>query len=434
MCHKLHTKRAVKGVFMSRIAGLITEYNPFHNGHRYHAEMAKELTKADYTLSIMSGNFLQRGSIAVLDKYKRAESAVSEGVDCVIELPFLFATGSADDFSFGACHILNSLNSITHLVFGAECDDTAKMTHLAAFLTDENDDYKTLLNEKLKSGLSYPKAREKAIDKLMGKEYSDILLTPNNILALSYMIQLNRMNSSIKPVIIKRIGSYHDLRDKTRGFMSAEAIRNHLNKENDIYSLKNKVLDKTFEYLCYLKENSCISNDNLLSDMLYIKILELKSKNKAYEEIKDSLPVEIDKDLYNKLLNIREYMTFDETIEALVSKNYTLSRIRRGLLHLILDITRAKHKKVFDDIDNSIYASILSFRKESSALLKLMKDTSDIPIINKRADFNPAKEENFSAKVLRDMDITSTDLYNYIMKKNFGITLPSELSSNIKIV
>ena len=258
---------------MPIIAGLITEYNPFHNGHLYHAEMAKEITKADYTVSIMSGNFLQRGSMAILDKYKRAECAANSFVDCVLELPFLFATGSADDFSFGACHILNSMNCVTHLVFGAECDDIKKMSYLADFLTRENDDYKTLLNNNMKGGLSYPKAREKAIEKLLGNEYSSILSTPNNILAISYMTELNRINSSIKPVIIKRIGTYHDINDKECDFMSAEAIRNYILKTCNVNLLKDKIPDKTFEYLLNVNKNGTIPNDNLLSDMLYLKIL-----------------------------------------------------------------------------------------------------------------------------------------------------------------
>ncbi len=416
---------------MPIIAGLITEYNPFHNGHLYHAEMAKEITKADYTVSIMSGNFLQRGSMAILDKYKRAECAANSFVDCVLELPFLFATGSADDFSFGACHILNSMNCVTHLVFGAECDDIKKMSYLADFLTRENDDYKTLLNNNMKGGLSYPKAREKAIEKLLGNEYSSILSTPNNILAISYMTELNRINSSIKPVIIKRIGTYHDINDKECDFMSAEAIRNYILKTCNVNLLKDKIPDKTFEYLLNVNKNGTIPNDNLLSDMLYLKILELKTNNIIYEEIKDHLPVEIDKDIYNKILNIKGYMTFDETIEFLVSKNYTLSRIRRGLIHLILEISREKHTRIFDNIDKSVYASILSFRKESSSLLKHINEVSHIPVINKRADFRPSNEE---ARLLRDMDIASTDLYNYLMKKYYNITLPGELSSNIKII
>lgn len=432
---------------MPNIAGLITEYNPFHNGHRYHIDMAKELTKADYTVAVMSGNFLERGSMAILDKSKRAESAVLSGVDSVFELPFLFATGSADDFSFGACHILNSFNIVTHLVFGAECDDMGKMSHLAEFLTNENDDYKTLLNDNLKSGLSFPKARENAIDKLLGKEYSLVLLSPNNILALSYMIELNRMNSSIKPVIIKRIGNYHDKNDDIRGFMSAEAIRNIINDKTVPFSdidasklgtelqkkelLREAVPAKTYEYLMKIKRRNIIPNDNLLSDMLYLKILEYRSKNKDYEEIKHLLPVEIDKDIYNKILNIRDYLSFDETVNYIVSKNYTLSRIRRGLLHLILDISREKHDMIFNDIDNALYASILSFRKESSQVLKHINKNSIIPVINKRSLYSPAST---GAKLLRDMDITSTDLYNYLLRKNFGISLPRELSSNIKII
>ena len=182
-----------------KVLGIIAEYNPFHNGHHYQIKKAKEYTGADYTVVIMSGPFVQRGEPALLSKYERAKAALSEGVDLIIELPVCYATASANYFALGAVSLLHQLGIITHLSFGVETNNLDEFHHLVHFLESETHEYKSELRQSLKTGTSYPKARRDAVSKLLGEEYGQILDTPNNILALEYLLSLKQLNSPIIP-------------------------------------------------------------------------------------------------------------------------------------------------------------------------------------------------------------------------------------------
>ena len=195
-----------------KITGLITEYNPFHNGHLYHIKKAKEITGADAVIVIMSGNFVQRGAPAIMPKRLRTEIALNAGVSLVIELPVCYATGSAEYFASGAISILDSLGCIDSICFGSECGDYKKLEHIAKILADEPEAYRLSLKNQLKTGLSFPKARQNGL-----KEYSkddsldEILEHPNNILGIEYVKALYLQKSPIKAYTIKRIVSdYHD--------------------------------------------------------------------------------------------------------------------------------------------------------------------------------------------------------------------------------
>lgn len=194
-----------------KTVAIIAEFNPFHNGHKYIVNQAKKITNSDYCISIMSGNFLQRGIPSMWDKYTRATIAVQEGIDLCLELPFPYATGSAYDFAMGAVSILNSLNSVDYLCFGAETDDLALFERITEILINEPDEYKTQLKTYLSQGLSFPSARSNAlVSILQDTSISDLLSKPNNILALEYIHSLKKINSPIKPIIIKRIiANYH---------------------------------------------------------------------------------------------------------------------------------------------------------------------------------------------------------------------------------
>lgn len=202
--------------------GIIVEYNPFHNGHLYHLSKAKEITKADYVVAVMSGNFLQRGEPAIINKWARTEMAINAGIDLVIEIPFAFSTQDANGFAFGAVKLLDSLQIIDYLCFGSETNHLDILYPISKFLYIETTQYKELIKKKIKNGYEYPKARSQALceyHRIFGidhlKELSPlklgkILNCPNNILALEYIKHLLNLNSKITPVPIKRIGaSYH---------------------------------------------------------------------------------------------------------------------------------------------------------------------------------------------------------------------------------
>ena len=213
---------------MGKVLGIIAEYNPFHNGHLYHLEQAKKLTGSSYTVAIMSGNFTQRGSTAIIDKWSRAEIALNCGIDLVLELPTLYATSSAENFADGAVKILNSLKVVDYLAFGAETSDMDILSPIADVLYKEPKAYKLLLSSELKKGISFPKARENALMLYLGniRKYLNILNNPNNILGLEYMKALKKNNSIIEPVAITRFeAGYNDV-SYSGNIASATAIRN----------------------------------------------------------------------------------------------------------------------------------------------------------------------------------------------------------------
>ena len=207
------------------IVGLITEYNPFHNGHVYHILKSKKITKSQYTIAVMSGNFVQRGEPAIFNKYVRTLSALLNGVDIVIELPVFYACASADIFAFGAVDILNKTGIVDSLCFGSENGDIDKLYLAAEILSNETDEFKNIIKNEISKGISYPEARLNALSIFTGKNMS-YLSSPNNILSVEYLKALIKIKSRIKPYSIKRYFSeFHDI--KIKGFIaSATAIRN----------------------------------------------------------------------------------------------------------------------------------------------------------------------------------------------------------------
>lgn len=209
-----------------KTVGLITEYNPFHNGHLYHIEKAKELTGADRVIVIMSGDYVQRGTPAVLSKHSRAHMALLNGASVVLELPVCYSCASAEFFAKGAVSVLDGLGCIDALCFGSECGNLEHLTSIAHLLSAEPETYRHHLQSSLKNGMSFPAARCHALKKMTGDAYaSQILSDPNNILGIEYLKALKKLNSPIVPFTLKReFSGYHDteLHDCSS---SASAIR-----------------------------------------------------------------------------------------------------------------------------------------------------------------------------------------------------------------
>jgi len=246
-----------------KVVGLITEYNPFHNGHLYHIQKALELTGADRVVVVMSGNYVQRGTPALMPKELRTKAALCNGASLVLELPLAYATGTAEQFAFGAVSILHKLGCIDTLCFGSECGNIEILQEIASILHSETDEYKTLLQQFLREGASFPVARSKALDTLYpGKNYKSILDHPNNILGIEYLKSLLRLKSTINPCTIKRSASeYHDTK-LNASFSSATAIRQAL-ISGDVAVLKGHVPDNVYSLFetTYLKRYPIESND-----------------------------------------------------------------------------------------------------------------------------------------------------------------------------
>ena len=213
---------------MGKVLGIVGEYNPFHNGHLYHLEESKKITGSTYTVAIMSGNFTQRGSTSLIDKWSKVEMAIQNGIDLVIELPVLYATSSAENFADGAVKILDSLKVVDYISFGSETSDIDALNKLADVLYKEPKKYKTLLSHELNKGISFPKARENALMMYLNdiRKYVNVLSSPNNILGIEYLKALKKYKSNIQPISIARYeAGYNDI-SYSGNIASATAIRN----------------------------------------------------------------------------------------------------------------------------------------------------------------------------------------------------------------
>ena len=215
------------------IVGIVAEYNPFHLGHAYQLQYAKETLGADYCIVVMSGPFTQRGTPALFDKYTRASHALACGADLVLELPVIYATASAEAFALGAVSVLENTGIVDTLLFGCEADDITPLKEIASLLVSEQDDYKKALQAELANGKAFAEARAIALNH---SEYASLINTPNNILAVEYLKALKRLNSSIEPIGLKRKGSgYHD-ETLQSPMASATAIRKAIFAKDDFLS------------------------------------------------------------------------------------------------------------------------------------------------------------------------------------------------------
>lgn len=414
--------------------GIIAEYNPFHNGHLYHLNKAKELTGADYSVAIISGNFLQRGIPAFWDKYTRGKMCTTMGIDLAIELPFPYATGSAKDFSTGAVTILDKLNTIDYLCFGAETDDIDMLRSIASVVIEEPSSYKNFLTKLLSNGLSYPQARTIALTQYLNDTDSNIahiISQPNNILAIEYIAALMLLDSNIKPIIIKRTNAmYHD-NTLYGSISSASAIRSKILSDN--YKDTN-MLNKDLPIdICNMIEESYQTTWPIQSHGL-TQFLQYRLVNPIdYTEICD-----ISQELANKLTNLTPSMSYEEIADILTTKEITKTRVYRSLIHLVLDYKEA-HRQLFINNNYVFYANILSLRKDSSTLLKTINTNTSIPLITKKADFQKYIDafpdiNNNTANIMWNYDTKATALYNCLIYNTFGTTLPNDYNTKLPVI
>jgi len=212
---------------MNKVLGIIAEYNPFHNGHLFHLNESKKMLEIGYTVAIISGNFVQRGDTSLIDKWSKAQMALQNGVDLVIELPLLYSISSAENFAEGAVKILNSFNIVDYLSFGSELCNVHILADFANVLYNEPKEYVAILNHELSKGFSYPKARENALLLYLNdiRKYANVLSSPNNILAIEYLKALKKLDSPIIPVSVKREKVDYNSLELNGNFASATAIR-----------------------------------------------------------------------------------------------------------------------------------------------------------------------------------------------------------------
>jgi len=385
-----------------KVLGIISEYNPFHKGHMYHLEESRKATSADFVVSVMSGNFVQRGEPAMADKWLRAKAAIECGVDLVIELPFVYACNSAEYFAYGGVSILDGLGCVNYLSFGSESGDITELLEIARLLVEEPEDLKKALKMNLDAGDSYAKAWEKALNATYMKDASRILRGPNNILALEYLKILLKTYSNIEPITIPRIGNHHNSEEIGEEYSSATALRKKYYEQENLLGLEKYMPENSYRNFAGIKESVNIQ----MKDLFPVVTAEILKASR--NELRNILSVS--EGLENKIKNeIRNAVNMDELIEKINSKRYAQTKIQRMLIHILTNLDKDSMQHIMEN--RIVYARILALNDNGAKLLKIIKKErcAKIPIItNINKDL---KDDSLEWNAL-NYDILATDLYN----------------------
>lgn len=399
-----------------KACGIVAEYNPLHTGHVYQMNKARQISQADCIIVVMSGNFVQRGEPAVIDKYARTRAALKAGADIVIELPVYYALSSAENFAKGAVLTLNEMKS-TSICFGAETDNADRLAKISHAIISESPEYKAILNKALAEGLSYPAARQTALLEYL-PECKNIISGSNNILAIEYIKAIlgNNLKMTYYPVLREGAG-YNDDTDNAE-FASAFGIRKMLmSDEHD--RLKTYLTPVMYEEISNSKNCPLFPDD--FSNIFNHKMLFLKQQcNINHTDFAEKLAEyeDITAELANRFAAAftgRDNIT--EFARKVKSKNIVYSRICRCIMHIILEI-----KKTMSDLYNNIpYIRLLGFNKTGQQYLGSIKKELDVPFITKAADYKQ--------KLI--FDLACSDIYTQAVYEKYGYVMKNELQQNI---
>lgn len=418
-----------------KTVGIITEYNPFHNGHAYHIARGRELTGADYCIAVMSGNFVQRGEPAVIDKFTRAEMALAGGADLVIELPVFYAAASAEYFAAGAVALLDQLGVVDALCFGSEAGDLPRLSGIADILAEEPPVFRQRLKELLGQGRGFPEARQQALEEclsaapdqnLPAADVRAILAEPNNILAIEYLKALKRLNSRIEPVTISRAGGgYHQI-EQDQLFSSATHIRRVLAAPPLSAALAEQVPAAVYALLQSSYEKSCPVLSGDFSLLLHYRLLQFRTAAEL------TAFLDVSADLADRIWRcIPAYQNLEQFTRLIGSRQLTTGRIRRCLLHILLDITTAELNQLHQS-GYHYYARVLGFRRNSTALLHQIKAAAAIPLITKLARADDCLDR--TGRALLAKEITASQIYHAVTSAKFGQPPYNEYQRQLVII
>lgn len=375
-----------------KIYGVIAEYNPFHNGHKYLIDALRD-KGATHIVAVMSGNFVQRGESALLTKWARAEMALKNGVDLVLELPLPWSSSNAQSFAEGGTAVLNSLGCVDCIGFGSECGDTLLLQE--SVLEINKDDFQDKVLSLIKGGLSYPAAFGKAAE---DSKFQKILSSPNDTLAIEYIKALQNLKSNISPVAIKRVGNAHDSETTEEEFASATYLRKKiLNSESS-----NELLKFVPESVLNILENE-LKSGRAPSDINNLEIAVLscfrKMKPSDWQNVCD-----VTEGLENRLFRASQTaVSLQDFYEKVKTKRYPLARIRRIALHAFLNIPSNLDRKT------PPYLRVLGFNANGAQILKKAKNTAKLPIVHRASDINKLNE---NAQYIWNLNSTATDLFS----------------------
>lgn len=409
----------MQGDLYMKAVGLVTEYNPFHNGHLYHLNKAMELTGADISVAVMSGDFVQRGEPAVLDKYTRTSMALNSGVNLVVELPVNYAVSSAESFAAGALKILDYIKADS-IAFGSESGDIERLSKLAHILCDNEDTLYKEISKYTANGISYAAARQKVVEKLTDKDTASMLTSSNNILAVEYLKAIIKNNYAIKPYTVQRQGDSYNDTDIRSEYASATALRENLKADNI-----SKYIPVKAGLILSSNTNYIYPDD--ITEALFTRLLDILfasgyDKNVFIENVMQYPDVskEIAGRLYKSAMDMitrtvpqrseskdNWAFSFGSLCEHIKTKEVPLSRIKRALVRITLGLD----KKHMEKYANEPYIRVLGFDKKGQEYLSYIRKTVEVPLITKTADYK---------EMLLD-DIHAANIYNMIVAGKYGV-------------
>lgn len=402
-----------------KAVGLVTEYNPFHNGHLYHLNKAMELTGADISVAVMSGDFVQRGEPAVLDKYTRTSMALNSGVNLVVELPVNYAVSSAESFAAGALKVLDYIKADS-IAFGSESGDIERLSKLAHILCDNEDTLYKEISKYTANGISYAAARQKVVEKLTDKDTAAMLTSSNNILAVEYLKAIIKNNYAIKPYTVQRQGDAYNDTNIRSDYASATALRGNLKADNI-----SKYIPVKAGLILSSNANYIYPDD--ITEVLFTRLLDILfasnyDKNVFIENVMQYPDVskEIAGRLYKSAMDMitrtvpqrseskdNWAFSFGSLCEHIKTKEVPLSRIKRALVRITLGLD----KKHMEKYANEPYIRVLGFDKKGQEYLSYIRKTVEVPLITKTADYK---------EMLLD-DIHAANIYNMIVAGKYGV-------------
>ncbi len=386
---------------MKKLA-IISEFNPFHNGHKYLIDKAKEVTKTDLAISLMSGDFVQRGEASLIDKYSRADAALDNGFDLVIEMPNFISLQSAEFFSYKSIELLNKLK-IDYLAFGIENLDSEDFLDISARLIKDNDRLEELTKYYIDKKYSFTEAKYLALKDFLGRED---FISSNNILALEYMRSISKINPNIKAIPIRRLGANNqDLDIKDEKYASSTSIRMNLSG-----NIEKLMPSSSYQKLISFQKNYGLVNKENLFDIFKYKFMIEES------QMQESLCYEEGLDNYFKTL-LKDSPTYDEFIELAVSKRNTMARIKRLMLNYILN-----NKKFLNDLDYN-FVKVLAFNEKATKLFRDIK--KELKIVIRKSDIEALDHDDL---LVYENMLRASNLYSLLINRQFNTDFTRKIS------
>ncbi|EMK2594485.1 hypothetical protein CN448_08585 [Bacillus cereus] len=364
---------------------MVVEYNPFHNGHLYHVQQTKKLTQSDIIIAVMSGPFLQRGEPALISKWYRTKMALANGVDLVVELPYVFATQKAETFANGAISILNALR-VSEICFGSEDGQIENFYNTISVQKNEEETFNYLVKQFMDAGNSYAKATSDAFSHILTSEKNIDMSQPNNILGFQYMKAILSQNSSIQAQTIKRFAShYHDETFNDQHIASATSIRKQLfSEEGSFTTIKPFLPQATTSLLANYKQNYGI----LHNWEQYFSFFKYRLMTMSPGDLRHIY--EIEEGLEHRILSkIQNSSSFYSFMEALKTKRYTWTRLQRACTHILTNTTKEEIRSA-NIKQHAPYIRLLGMSQKGQTYLSKNKKKIELPILTHTKTFDHA--------------------------------------------